>query len=214
MMEELNKTNRLTLIVVTIVLVIIIGLVTLRRPDIKYTLSPAESVAVLNDTALVITPEQAASSLKDSTGKTVMIDVRNSIAFDRSHVKNAINIPVRELFSTKNKTIIRDIEKAGQTAVLYGETQQQANGPWLMLRQTGFKNVLLYTGCYAQLDIVNADSLTRLLPQFSETPLIDTAALKAISAPAMAGKIVAKPAKTEKKSVVPVKKTSSSGGGC
>lgn len=213
-MEELNKTNRLTMIVVAIVLVIIIGLVTLRRPDIKYTLSPAESLALLNDTALVVTPDQAASLFKDSAGKTVLIDVRNSIAFDRSHVKNAINIPVRELFSTKNKTILRDIEKSGQTAVLYGETQQQANGPWLMLRQTGFKNVLLFTGNYSQLDSAHSDSLSSLLPQLSETPLIDTAALKAISAPAIAGKVVAKPAKTEKKSVIPVKKKASSGGGC
>lgn len=214
MMEELNKTNRLTIIVVAIVLVIIIGLVTLRRPDIKYTLSPAESLALLNDTALVVTPNLAASLLKDSAGKTVFIDVRNSIAFDRSHVKNAINIPVRELFSTKNKTILRDIEKSGQTAVLYGETQQQANGPWLMLRQTGFKNILIFSGNYSQLDIANSDSITRLLPQLSETPIIDTAALKAISAPAIAGEVVAKPAKTEKKSVIPVKKKASSGGGC
>ncbi len=213
-MDELNKTNRLTIAVIGIVLVIIIGLVTLRRPDIKFTLSPAESLALLNDSTQVIKPEQATALLKDSSGKTVFIDVRNSIAFDRGHVKNAVNIPVRELFAKKSKATFRDIEKAGQTAVLYGETQQQANGPWLMLRQTGFKNVLLFTGNYAQLNIVSSDSLTRLLPQLSETPLIDTAALKAISAPSAVGKIASQPAKPEKKSVSPVKKAASSGGGC
>jgi rhodanese-related sulfurtransferase len=213
-MDELNKTNRLTIAVIGIVLVIIIGLVTLRRPDIKYSLTPEESIALLNDPALIITPEQASALLKDSAGKTVFIDVRNSIAFDRGHVKNAVNIPVRELFAKKSKATFRDIEKAGQTAVLYGETQQQANGPWLMLRQTGFKNVLLFTGTYAQLDIANADSLIRLLPQISEIPLIDTAALKAISSPTSSGKEIAKPAKTEKKTVAPVKKAASSGGGC
>jgi hypothetical protein len=83
-----------------------------------------------------------------------------------------------------------------------------------MLRQTGFKNVLLFTGCYQQLDLSNSDSLTRLLPQLSETPLIDTAALKAISTPAAAGKESSQPAKKEKKSVAPVKKSASSGGGC
>lgn len=213
MMEELNKTNRLTISVIIIVLVIITGLISFRRPDVKYTLSPAESLTLLNDPALVITPEQAVALLKDSSGKTVIIDVRNSIAFERSHVKNAVNIPVRELFSKKSKTTFHDIEKAGQTAVLYGETQQQANGPWLMLRQTGFKNVLLFTGSYVQLDIANSDSLTRLLPQLSETPLIDTVALKAISAPA-AGQEASLPAKVEKKKVAPVKKAASSGGGC
>jgi len=212
--KELNKTNRLTITVLIIVLVIITGLVTFRRPDIKYTLSPTESLALLNDPASVITPEQATALLKDSAGKTVLIDVRNSIAFNRGHIKNAINIPVRELFAKKSKATFRDIEKAGQTAVLYGESQQQANGPWLMLRQTGFKNVLLFTGNYAQLDIANSDSLTRLLPQLSETPLIDMAALKAISAPATGGKETSQNVKTEKKTVAPVKKAASSGGGC
>ena len=213
-MEELNKTNRLTITVIIIVLVIVTGLITFRRPDIKYKLSPAESLALLNDPALVITPDQAVGLLKDSAGKTVFIDVRNSIAFDRGHIKNAVNIPVRKLFAKKSKATFRDIEKAGQTAILYGETQQQANGPWLMLRQTGFKNVLLFTGSYSQLDIANADSLTRLLPQLSETPLIDTAALKAISTPAEAGKEATQPVKTVKKTVAPVKKAAASGGGC
>lgn len=213
-MDELNKTNRLTITVIIIVLVIITGLITFRRPDVKYKLSPTESLSLLNDPASVITPVQVAVLLKDSAGKMVFIDVRNSIAFERGHIKNAFNIPVRELFAKKSKATFRDIEKAGQTAILYGETQQQANGPWLMLRQTGYKNVLLFTGNYAQLDIANSDSLTRLLPQLSETPLIDTAALKAISAPVAVGKDVSQPAKTEKKSVAPVKKAASSGGGC
>ncbi|MDO9255068.1 MAG: rhodanese-like domain-containing protein [Bacteroidales bacterium] len=213
-MDELNKTNRLTIAVIGIVLVIIIGLVTLRRPDIKYSLTPAESLALLNDPASVITPEKATALLKDSSGKTVFIDVRNSIAFDRGHIKNAVNIPVRELFAKKSMSAFRDIEKAGQTAVLYGETQQQANGPWFMLRQTGFKNVLLFTGSYTQLDIANSDSTTRFLPQLSETPLINTAALKAISTPVAGGKDIVKPAQKAKKAVAPVKKEASSGGGC
>ena len=210
-MEELNKTNRLTIIVVAFVLVIIVGLITLRRPDVKYTLSPAESLGLLNDAALVVTPDQALTLMKDSAGKTVFIDVRNSVAFERSHVNDAINIPVRELFAAKNKSTFREIEKAGQIAVLYGETQQQANGPWLMLRQTGYKNVFMFTGRYAQLERNLTDSLLKLLPQFSETPQIDTAALKLVSASAG---VSTDAAKTEKKTVAPVKKTGSSGGGC
>ncbi|MEI6061991.1 MAG: rhodanese-like domain-containing protein [Bacteroidota bacterium] len=210
-MKELNKTNRLTMVVLAFVLVIIFGLITLRRPDVKYTLTPSQSLALLHDTAVLVTPAQAAVLLKESAGKTVFIDVRNSLVFGRGHVKNAVNIPVRELFTKQSKSIFRDIEKAGQTAVLYGETQQQANGPWMLLRQTGYQNALLYTGSYAQLDMEHADSLTRLLPALSETSLIDTAALKAISAPISAVKDAAK---TEKKTVAPVKKAGSSGGGC
>ena len=210
-LEELNKTNRLTWIVIAIVLVIITGLVTLRRPDIKYSLTPAESLALLKDPSLVITPDQAAVLLKEGSGKTVFIDVRNSIAFERGHIKNAVNIPVRELFETRNKAAFREFEKAGQAAVLYGETQQQASGPWLMLRQTGYKNVFLFAGSYAQLNRGAADSLTLLLPQLSETPLIDTAALRSVSSPVS---LVKGNAQADKKAVAPVKKAGSSGGGC
>ena len=213
-MDELNKTNRLTIIVVAFVLVIVIGMITFRRPDVKYTLTPAQSLALLNNPEFVITPDQANAIGKDSAGKTIFIDVRNSIDFKMGHVKNAINIPVRELFSKQNKKVLRDIEKAGQTAVLYGETEQQANGPWLMLRQTGYKNVLLFTGTFAQLDVAHSDSLNKLLPQLSETPLIDTAALKMVSSPAASAKNMAEPPKPVKKVVIPVKKVKSSGGGC
>ncbi len=212
-MDELNKTNRLTIIVVAFVLVIVIGLITFRRPDVKYILTPAESLTLLNNPELAITPAQAIAALKDSAGKTIFIDVRNSIDFINGHVKNAINIPVRELFSDQNKKVLRDIEKAGQTVVLYGETEQQANGPWLMLRQTGYKNVLLFTGTFAQLDVAHSDSLNKLLPQLSETPLIDTAALKLVSSPAAANNTAETP-KPVKKVVIPVKKVKSSGGGC
>lgn len=213
-MKELSKTNRLTIVVVAFVLVIITGLITFRRPDIKYVLTPSESLLLLNDTSAYVTPLQVNSMFSDSSGKTVFVDVRNSIAFERGHLKSAINIPVRELFSEKSKSFFKEIEKAGQTVILYGETQQQANGPWLMLRQTGFKNAKLFTGNYAQLDPAEADSLTRFLPQLSETPLIDTAALKALSAPKIVNNSNVEPVKTVKKTVVPVEKEASSGGGC
>ena len=213
-MTELYKTNRLTIIVIAIVLVIVVGLISVKRPEVKYVLSPVESLALLNDTSVLVTPNQAAELLKDSAGKTIFIDVRNSIAFDKSHVKNAINIPIRELFTKKSRYVFQDREKAGQNAILYGETQQQANGPWLMLRQTGFKNVFLFTGCYAQMDVSHTDSLAKLLPQLSETPLIDTTALKALTSPSANKNSITLTQKTEKKTVAPVKKAASSGGGC
>jgi rhodanese-related sulfurtransferase len=210
-MNELKKTNRLTIVVVAFVLVIVVGLITLRRPDVTYELSAAESLKLLNDPAISITPDQATARMKENSGKTVFVDVRNSVAYDRGHVENSVNIPVRELFGSKSKSVFRHLEKSGQVAILYGETPQQASSAWLMLKQTGFKSILRYTGSYVQLDMAHADSLTKLLPQLSETPLIDTAALKAISAPVGTDKPAVK---VEKKTVAPVKKSGSSGGGC
>jgi rhodanese-related sulfurtransferase len=202
------------MVVAAFVLVLIIGLVTFKRPEVKYVLSPSESLALLNDSSAIITPAQVAVLLKDSSGKTVFIDVRNSIEFGRGHLKNAVNVPVRELFSKQSRRIFHDLEKADQTAVLYGETEQQANGPWIMLRQTGYNNVKLFTGNYSQLDPSAADSLTKLLPQLSETPLIDTAALKSVTPSASSSVKMENTVKSQKKAVAPVKKEASSGGGC
>jgi len=213
-MKELTKTNRLTIVVSAIVLVIIAGLITLRKADVNYTLTPAESLAMISDPGNVVTPLQAAELLKDTGGNTLFVDVRNSAAYDRGHVKNAISIPVRELYSRKNKSMFRELATSGQTAVIYGETQQQANGPWMMLRQTGFKNILLFTGTYEQLVPGKADSLSKLLPLLAETPAIDTLALRALSAPETNAKAKTQTVKTVKKKVVPVKKEVSSGGGC
>lgn len=213
-MDELNKTNRLTVTVVAIVLVIIVGLITYQRPDVSYVLTPAESLALLNDTTLLTTPNQAQALLNDSSGKIVFIDLRNSVSFEAGHIKRAVNIPIRELFSKESKSSFKEFEKAGKTMILYGETQQQANGPWLMLHQTGLKNVKLFTGNFAQLDLAHADSLTKLLPQLSETALIDTAALKSVSQPLAKTAADASGAQNLKKTVTTVKKTASSGGGC
>jgi rhodanese-related sulfurtransferase len=202
------------MVVAAFVLVLIIGLVTFKRPEVKYVLSPSQSLALLNDTSAIITPDQVAELLKDSSGKTVFIDVRNSIDFGRGHLKNAVNVPVRELFSKESRRIFHDINKSDQIAVLYGETQQQANGPWIMLRQTGYNNVKLFTGNYSQLDPASSDSITKLLPQLSETPLIDTIALKSVSVSVAKGPEKDNTVKTAKKVIAPVKKAASSGGGC
>jgi len=213
-MRELMKTKRLLIVVAAIVLILVLGVITLRKPDVKYALSPAESLALLADTSHMVTPLEAAGLLASNNGKTLFVDVRSSVAFDKSHVKDAINIPVRELFTKKSKELFRDMNKAGQTAILYGETQQQANGPWFMLQQTGYKHIKLFTGAYIQLDLAHADSLTKLLPQLSETTRIDTVALKALTAPAQIGNNATTEVKKVKKAVAPVKHEPSSGGGC
>lgn len=215
-MKELSRTNWLLIAVFALVIVIIGGLIDHKRPLVQYTLTPAESLALLDDPALMLTPEQAAALLKDSAGQTVFMDVRNVAAFNNGHVPNAIHMPAQEVFSEKSIALFREFEEAGKTVVLYGETQRQAHGPWQLLQQTGFQHVKLFSGVYAQLNPLQADSLVARLPQWSETPLIDTTALKNISAPAPTAEktVEPAPAKKEKKFVAPVKREEASGEGC
>ena len=211
-MKELNKTNRLTIVVSAIILVFLVGLLTLRRPEIKYTLSPDQCLELLSDSSNYVSPARALILLASNDGKTVFIDVRNSIAFSKSHVKDARNIPARELFDKGNLSFLKETEKAGQTVLIYSDTPQQANGPWMMLRQTGFKNIMLLNGSFNQFSNSENDSISGELSLNAEMPLIDTAALKKLTATPIV--VSTKKPGPAKKSVVPVKAAPSSGGGC
>jgi rhodanese-related sulfurtransferase len=209
-MKELSKTNRLTIVVVAIVVVFAAGLLTLRKPEIKYSLSPEAVIEMLGDSSNYISPERLQSLLEQNDGKSLLVDIRNSIAFDKSHIQDARNIPVRELFTKQNLTFLRSAEKGGQTILIYGESPRQANGPWILLRQSGFNNIKLVNATLNQLGISESDTLSGKYSLLNELPLIDTAALKKLTeAPAS----VEKPVQA-KKTVVPVKTTPSSGGGC
>lgn len=216
MIKELIRINHLTTVVIAVILLLIVGLLVLRKPTIKYTLSPSQTLEFLRESASFISPENARDRLAANDGKTVFIDIRNSIAFDQGHVKDARNIPVRELFSRHNIVYLQKVEQNGQAVMLYGETPQQANGPWMMLRQVGFKNVLIFNGTYPQISRSSSDAITDdKLGLYTEIPVIDTSAIKRFAAPAS-------PAEDEtdehpqpvKKSFIPTKIEPTSGGGC
>ncbi|PKP03809.1 MAG: hypothetical protein CVU14_01395 [Bacteroidetes bacterium HGW-Bacteroidetes-9] len=214
-MKELKKTNRLTIVVIAIVLVFVVGLLTLNKPDIIYKLTPVQSLEMSQDSSGYISPAKTLEMIASNDGKLIFIDVRNSIAFNKSHLKNAKNIPVRELFLEKNIEFLQELEKGGQSALIYGETPQQANGPWMMLRQIGINNVMLVCGTYSQLNKSIADTLSAKPCLLTEIPVIDTAALRKLTTPDIKPieKIVQK-SKPVQKVVIPVRVEPSSGGGC
>lgn len=213
-MKELNKTNRLTIVVVAIVLVFVTGLLTLRKPEISYKLSPAQSIELAGDSNSYVSPAKALQIIASADGKTILIDVRNSIAFDKGHLKDAKNIPVRELFFKENLAFFEELDKAGQYALIYGETPQQAIGPYMMLKQTGLDHVLVLNGTYAQLIHSDTGTLTPKACLQNELPMIDTAALRKLTAPVVVEDIPVKKPQPVKKVVIPVKTAPSSGGGC
>jgi rhodanese-related sulfurtransferase len=212
-MKELSKTNRLTIVVSAFVLVILIGLITLRRPEVTYSLTPEECLTLLTDPAVTVSPEKADSLLRDPSGKTIAVDVRTSVAYDRGHMDGAANIPLRELFSRVSRSFFRNAAKSGKAVLLYGSTRQQANSAWMMLMQTGSKGLLVYGSNFPAERVPGNDSLPAVADIHAEVPAIDTVALKALTA-AKPGEGAVKTAVSEKKPAAPVHKAGSSGGGC
>jgi len=212
-MKELSKTNRLTIVVSAIVLVFIVGLLTLRKPDVQYNQSPEGMLTALADTANYLLPSQLKRIVEANDGKSVLIDVRNSIAYGQNHIGEAKNIPVRELFTPENLKFLRTAEKNNQQIILYGESPQQANGAWMMLKQTGFSHAVMVNSSFGALNRPASDSIPVDMCMLRDEPRIDTAALSKLRNPAPAAeKPVVKAA--PKKTVLPAPVQHSSGGGC
>lgn len=203
-MKELNRTWGLLIAATAFLVLIIIGLLTHERTDIRYELSLSETLALTGDPGAMLTPQQAVEALASGGQELVFADLRDPEAFELGHIPGAVNIPAAELLSRENKALLRNMEESGQTAVLYGDTPAQANGPWLLLRQAGFGFVKLYTGLYSQLDPARIDSLP--VP-FFESPKIDTAAVKALLAPKQqATEPAVAPAGAPQKQIAPAKR--------
>ncbi len=143
---------------------------------------------------------------KDIAGKQI-IDIRSAEVFSQGHPQNAVNIPVRQLLEKESQQWIGELTENGKEVILCGANELQATGPWLLLQQLGYKNILLFKG-----GISNSGELVDTDLASSETSVIDITALRSNS------DVDQSPAKQEVKkkseAVIPVRKASSSGGGC
>ncbi len=213
MMKKFIKKNWILLSALLVVIIVLIILMAGGKPDLKYKLSPQQAVSTLADTGSMISPLVVYEKVQKGDKGLLLVDVRNTDEFAKGHIGNALNIPVLELFSKRSLDFFDELADAKEPVVLYGQDQVQASGPWLLLQQVGFTNVEVMQGgydFYRQLPL--NDSLARVqhICWKAELPLLDTAEFgkKTIVAPKVA-ESENKPAK-----VVPVKKKTSSGGGC
>jgi rhodanese-related sulfurtransferase len=215
-MKNFVKKNALFLTALLAVVVLIVTLLVIGKPAVSYTMSPKELTAVLYDTANQVSPVALFNQLAKGDKSRVLVDVRNSDEYAKGHIDNSVNIPVLELFQKRSLSFFKELRKSGQTAILYGEDQLQANGPWMLLKQVGFDNVKILLGGYSfykNLPLNDSVLKARFPDLHVEVSIIDTAAFnKKAETPKTAVKLSTPENKSEK--VVPVKKAISAGGGC
>jgi 3-mercaptopyruvate sulfurtransferase SseA len=133
---------------VIFVAVIIAGLLTLRNPRLKYTLTPEQTVmlSVLDDGG--VSPEKLDNILTGSAIDAVIIDIRNRDEFATGHIPGAKNISAVEILKNDNIKWLKKLHENGNTVIIYGADQIQANGPWMVFRQIGLSNVSVLCGGY------------------------------------------------------------------
>lgn len=137
-------------------------------PPSHFDRSAQELLNSISDAENVVTLQDAEAAIQQKKADFVLVDLRAPIEFERGHLEGAVSIPAQHLLESKSLDVF-DNKKA--VIVLYGRHQEQAHGPWLLLRQLGYDHVKLLQAGYD--GVVAADSLSFLAP---ETALFDYSA--------------------------------------
>jgi len=210
----MDAKNKILIIVAAFVLLIILGILSVRKPDIAYQISPRE--ALDNALSLVdeVFPEDIVYALEDSVSGYQLIDLRTPYDFLQGHITKAVNIPYSVLLQEDNLSFLQKLDKDSVTIVLYGNNQSQANLPWMLLKQIGIENVKVLLGGYDYIKgiLIDPYSVEDLPNYLVEEPAFDFASLLEINTSASGES----PDIQQPEVVMPVrkKKSAAAEGGC
>lgn len=198
-MNRFLKTNSPWLSLLGVAVLIVLLAFLLRPKSPEYQINANSTLKMINDQSGMITVQGVA-------GKQ-LIDIRSADLFAQGHPQNAINIPVRQLLEDESIELLNQALENGKVAVLYGSNELQATAPWLLLQQMGYKNLLLLKGgITARGELMDTESPA------TEASVVDLSAIQAKTAGTSTPVTKAETKKAEV--VIPVKKATSSGGGC
>jgi len=134
--------------VIIFVLVIVIGLLTLNKPDLKYELTIDETIEHLMANEDEMFPEDLVGIIEMEEAGYKIVDLRNPYEYMKGHISGAVNIPSNSIL---DKDMLKKFSKFASdslTVIMYGQTQLDANGPWMILKQMGFHNIKVLLGGY------------------------------------------------------------------
>ncbi len=164
--HELNP-KRTIITMVIFVVIIIVGLLTLTSPRLKYKISPTEAISIVTNANQGIDASKIDNLLSASNNPTILIDIRNNYDYARGHIASANNISAVELLSKDNIKWLKKLKDNKTTVVIYGDSPLQANGPWMVFQQLGFDNVTFLQGGYDYyLEYKNAKINNVTIPAF------------------------------------------------
>lgn len=145
--HELNPKKTLITFVIFVV-VIVVGLITLSGPRLKYKLTPQETIDMVAWEEDYVFPYELEDIISGAVDTIILIDIRNNFDFSRGHIPGAENISAVALLNKENIKRLQKLKDDGMVVLLYGDNLIHANGPWMVLQQLGFSNVKALMGGY------------------------------------------------------------------
>lgn len=138
-MKELEKTKRISIAAVLTILVVMIALLSYKRPKHLYSVNTHDTLEKIINLNYFIAQNEI-----DKTNH-VLVDIRNQFDYDKGHLEGSINIASPEILSEENSDLFRGLKKENKTIVMYGNNPSEAITPFMVLSQIGYDNIKILT---------------------------------------------------------------------
>ena len=138
-MKELEKTKRISIASVLFILIVLVGLLTYKRPKHMYAVNSKTTLQNITTQDYLISLEE----LKNS--ENILVDIRNEFEYQKGHLNNAINIYAPEILNEVKAKILEDLQKTTKTIVLYSDNPNDVVATFMVLHQLGFENLKIAT---------------------------------------------------------------------
>ena len=195
-MQELLKTQRISIAVLFFGMLLLIGVMAKKVPKAPFTMTATEMLAELPNYEHVTVAQ--AHKMQTDTNTYIFVDLRSPYDFEVSHVENAINIPVGFILDEEHRLAFKRYLKDDKTVVLYGQTERESISPWMLLTEIGFTNTKVLLGgfeCYdGNVTMCSAETAKYDYAKISTSGGIQQNDSNAVAAP------------VKKKKAIPVKK--------
>lgn len=144
-MKELEQIKKISVSAILFILIIIIGILTLKKPTITYANDIHTSLHLLTNTSPLMAMEEYSSN----ADKYILLDIRNTVSYQQGHLKNALHIPFNEALDPDNLTFYKQVALENKVVAIYGKNTMQANEFFIVLQQIGIQNIkILEVGTY------------------------------------------------------------------
>jgi len=195
-------SNKLPIGGLVFVIIIILGVVFVNEPHKRYRISTEEMLTEVQSYEDIVGPEKVMDILYGDDSLYRFIDLRSSHEYIKGHLEHAINIPIHKIFDKEYAKILNQDKRIN---ILYYSDHCGACGPWMILKQLGYKNNKILLGGY---DYVNDFILKEYSPMTgnfkNENAKYDYA--KIVSETAGAGSVATQSSSNKPASSTPIKK--------
>ena len=137
-MKELERTKRVSISAVLFLLVVVIAVLTFKKPEYIFEKSAEETLEKIVEKEYIISQNDLENM--DASNYEI-IDIRSNYEYAKGHMDNAINISSHDIFEKESNSFLKELSKTEKTAILYGDHPDSANSAWMLLYQLGYENV-------------------------------------------------------------------------